>query len=77
MHDIQKTLRVMMSSRGYNLEMLRKKYNELTGATFVKQSWNYKIKHESIRLNEFIVMCDILGYKIELEDVNTHVRLSE
>lgn len=77
MRDIRKTLRIMMASRNYTMSKLCQEFNEKTGATYSKQSWSYKINKEAIKLNEFIVMCDILGYSIEVEDKESHVRISE
>jgi len=77
MRDIQRTLRMMMAERDFTITRLCEEYNERTGASFTKQSFFYKINHETVKLDEFIVFCDILGYDLIVEDKESHVRISQ
>lgn len=77
MRDIQKTLRMMIAERDFTVTQLCEEYNKRTGASFKKQSFFYKINHETVKLNEFIVICDILGYDLIVEDKESHVRISQ
>lgn len=77
MKNIKLTIKTMMASRGFTMEQLRKEFNERTGKNYVQQSFSYKINKETIKVSELIVICQILGYNLFIEDANTHERLPE
>lgn len=76
MKDIEKTIKVMLATRKYTIVKLVNDYNERAGANYTRQAFSYKIKHSTLKLDEFIVICDILGFNLIVEAKDNHVRLS-
>lgn len=75
MFDIPKAIKVMRAARRYTLVRLTEEYNKRTGANYTNQGLSYKINHDALKLSEFFVICDILGYDFIVEDKKTHVKI--
>ena len=77
MKDAKLALKTMIAARHYTITKLCEDYNARMGTTLTKQGMAYKISHGTMKLKEFIAVCDILDYDIILEERGSHVRLPE
>ena len=77
MRDTKTLVRTMLAARRYSIRQLTEEYNARMGTTLTMQGMAYKISHETMKLNEFLVVCDILNFNVIVEAKDTHVRLLE
>ena len=68
MFDVRRTIKAMMGSAGLSLRTLTEKFNEVTGQDITLQAMDYKIKKETMKMVEFVVVCDICGFDVRYRD---------
>lgn len=62
---------LMLKKRDYSLEELRRRYNEETGSSYVRQSFNWKINNTNLNATEFQIICYVLGFSMHIIDLVT------
>lgn len=71
MFDVKRTVKAMMGAANLNLRTLAEGYNIVTGQSITPQAMDYKIKNQTIKMVEFVVICDICGFEVQYRDRKT------
>ena len=71
MFDVKRTIKAMMGAAGLNLRTLTERFNVVTGQGITLQTMDYKIKKETMKMVEFVVVCDICGFDVRYRDRQT------
>lgn len=75
MIKIADTIRRMMGARNLAYEDLAAKYEEVTGLKMGQSKLSYKVRNETIHLDELRRICSILGYTVCTREKGTEVYL--
>lgn len=66
----RETVKIMLLKRCTTIKKLAEMMTEVTGKQYTRYSLSSKISRSSLRYDEVEVIAKILGYKIEIEDIN-------
>ena len=66
--EAKEQIKLMTSRRGLLLKDVAQKMTEKTGKPYTPQSFAAKLRRGSLSYNEFLTICELLDYEIEIKD---------
>lgn len=69
--DFGRAVKIMAASRGLSIAKVCDLYNERYGTKYYQSYFSRKLNKRMLTFDEFVAICDILGYSLTINDKET------
>ena len=67
--DLNQLIRFLLLKRKMTIAELSRRMSEISGVKYSRFNIRAKIDRQSLRFHEMILICEVLGYKLDLKEI--------